>query len=67
MKVVMINSSPHERGCTYTALNEIATTLQSEGIDTEFFWLGNAPVSGCLACGGCKKTEQWIYFCGRIK
>ena len=27
MKALLINGSPHERGCTYTALEELARTL----------------------------------------
>ncbi len=36
MKVILVNGSPHEKGCTYTALTEVAKTLNEEGIDTEF-------------------------------
>ena len=28
MKVLLVNGSPHQHGCTYTALAEIAHTLQ---------------------------------------
>lgn len=58
MKVVLINGSPHEKGSTYTALGEIAETLEKEGIDADFFWLGTIPLSGCIACGACKKTGK---------
>ena len=36
MKVLLINGSPHEEGCTYTALNEVAGALEKTGIKTEF-------------------------------
>ena len=32
MKALPINGSPHEKGCTYTALEELAKTLEAEGI-----------------------------------
>ena len=54
MKVLLVNGSPHEKGCTYTALAEIASALNKEGIETEIFHIGTAPVRGCIACGGCK-------------
>lgn len=57
MKVLMVNGSPHKKGCTHTALDEIAKTLTAEGIESEIFWLGTAPVSGCLACGRCNELE----------
>lgn len=34
MKVLLINGSPNEKGCTYTALNEITQTLNEERIET---------------------------------
>ena len=54
MKVLLINGSPRQNGNTYTALSEIAKTLQTEGIDSEIVWIGNKPVRGCIACGTCK-------------
>ncbi|WP_097003979.1 NAD(P)H-dependent oxidoreductase [Lacrimispora amygdalina] len=35
MKVLLVNGSPHQHGCTYTALCEIADTLKIEGIESE--------------------------------
>ena len=55
MKVLLVNGSPHKNGCTDTALREVAGALQAEGIDAEIFWIGNEPVGGCIACGGCEK------------
>ncbi len=48
MKVLLANGSPHKEGCTYTALCEVADTLNKEGIETEIFWIGNKPIGGCL-------------------
>ena len=31
MKVLLINGSPHKEGCTYTALKEVADTLEANG------------------------------------
>ena len=56
MNVLLVNGSPHAQGCTYTALNEIAKTLESEGIGATHFWIGRESLSGCMACGGCGKT-----------
>ena len=60
MKVILVNGSPHKNGCTYTALSEIAETLANEGIETEIFWVGNKPISGCIACKGCFKTGKCV-------
>ena len=40
-KVLLINGSPHEFGCTYTALKEVADTLEKNGVETEFLYLGD--------------------------
>jgi len=58
MKVLMINGSPHKNGTTNRALEEIAVTLQRNGIDSEIITIGNKEISGCLACGSCSKTGK---------
>jgi multimeric flavodoxin WrbA len=56
MKVLLVNGSPHKEGCTYTALTEVAKTLNEEGIDTDIFWIDIKPLAGCIACKKCAKT-----------
>lgn len=53
MKVILVNGSPHEKGCTYTVLCEARKTFAENGIDAEIFWIGNKPISGCIGCGAC--------------
>jgi len=52
-KILLINGSPNKQGCTYTALCEIADTLEKNGVDSEILWLGRAPMQDCIACGRC--------------
>lgn len=59
--VLMINGSPHEKGCTFTALNEMAEALKKRGVNSEIFWIGVKPVAGCIACMNCKKTGKCIF------
>lgn len=59
MKVYLVNSSPREKSCTYTALCEVEKGLKEFGIDTEFFWLGNKPIIDCIACGTCFPALFW--------
>ena len=35
MKVILLNGSRREKGCTYTALSVVADTLKENGIDAE--------------------------------
>lgn len=58
MKVLLINGSPHEHGCTGRALSEIEKTLHEEGIETERFFLGASPIRGCTGCGACARMKQ---------
>ena len=60
MKVLLLNGSPHEKGCTYRALCEVAKTLEEDGIQTEIFQIGKEPIAGCLGCGACRKTGKCV-------
>lgn len=61
MKVLLTNGSPHKEGCTYTALCEVAEALNKNGIDTDIFWIGNKPLSGCIACKKCIKSNKCVF------
>ncbi|MCH5158514.1 MAG: flavodoxin family protein [Clostridiales bacterium] len=56
MKILLVNGSPNEKGCTYTALSEIAKELHTLGVESEVFYIGKNPVRGCIACLGCRKN-----------
>ncbi len=60
MKVLLVNGSPHQKGCTYTALNEITKTLNEENIETEIFWIGLKPISGCMGCHKCTDLKKCV-------
>ena len=57
MKVLMINGSAHENGCTATALKEMARVLRGEGIESEIVCLGGDPVRDCTGCGACSRLN----------
>ena len=67
MKVLLVNGSPHQKGCTYTALAEVAEALHNEGIETDIYWIGNQPEGGRRSCGctvtrsGRKKNIDQLY------
>ncbi len=60
MKVLLINGSPKEKGCTYTALCEVASALEKREIETEIVHIGREPIRGCLGCGGCAKSGKGL-------
>lgn len=53
MKVLMVNGSPHIKGCTYTALEEVGKALKENGVDYEIFQLGPRPIRDCIGCNKC--------------
>jgi multimeric flavodoxin WrbA len=61
MKVLLVNGSSREHGCTGTALAEVARALNEEGIETETVFIGNQPLSDCIACGSCAKTGKCVF------
>ena len=60
MKVLLVNGSYHEKGCTYTALAEVAKALNANGVETEIYWLGQNQISGCKGCWACKKVKKCV-------
>jgi len=61
MKILMLNGSPHENGCTYTALAIMSQIFELEGIDTEIFWVGNGQVGGCISCRQCAEIKECVF------
>lgn len=61
MKVLLINGSPRPGGCTYTALNEVAKTLEQEGIETEIIQVGQKDIRGCIGCRQCKTNGKCVF------
>lgn len=61
MKVLLINGSPHKEGCTFTALSEIANTLEKNGIESEIFHIGVKPIANCIACRKCRETGKCVF------
>lgn len=62
MKVLLINGSPNEAGCTFTALKEIADTLAELQIDSEILQLGKQPIRDCIGCGACGSRKGTCVF-----
>lgn len=61
MKALLVNGSPHPRGCTYTAPTELKNTLEAEGIEVELLHVGNKDIRGCIACRKCTQTGKCVF------
>ena len=59
--VLLINGSPHPKGCTAEALAELQRTLEAEGIETELIQVGNKDIRGCIACGRCGELGHCVF------
>ncbi len=61
MKILLINGSPRKKGCTYTALSEVAKSLENNNVETEIVHIGMKAVQGCIACTQCRKTGKCVF------
>lgn len=61
MKILLINGSPHPKGCTHRALEEVEKTLNSHGIETEWIETGIKDIRGCIACLYCKTHGKCVF------
>ena len=66
MKVLLLNGSPNQYGCTHTALTEVAEELNRLGVETEEIWVGNKPVRSCIGCGGCFQEKKCVFAEDRV-
>ena len=60
-KVLVLNGSPHARGCTARALEEVTRTLHEEGVETELLHIGKEDVRGCMSCNFCYKNGRCVF------
>lgn len=61
MKVLMINGSPHAKGNTAVALEEMKKVFDAEGIEAEILHIGNKDIRGCIACRSCHNTGKCAF------
>ncbi len=61
MKALLINGSPHAHGNTARALEEVASTIQADGLETEIVQIGVKPVRGCIACRKCLELGRCVF------
>lgn len=59
-KIIFINGSPNENGCTATALDEVIKVLEENDIAAEKIWLGKAAMPDCMACMKCREIGKCV-------
>ncbi|MBR1816478.1 MAG: flavodoxin family protein [Lachnospiraceae bacterium] len=60
-KILFINGSPNENGCTGTAMDEVIKVLQENDIETEKIWLGKKAMPDCMACMKCQEIGKCVF------
>ena len=56
MKVLIFNGGPRRKGATAEVLHKIETALKDNGVEVEFYDLGNIDMSHCTGCCSCYRT-----------
>lgn len=60
-KVLLLNGSPHIKGCTARALDEMIRVFEQEGIETELVQVGSKSIRGCIACNKCTELGRCVF------
>lgn len=66
MKVLLLNGSPNEKNCTYTALEEVAGALTQCGVESEIIHIAKGVVPGCIACRTCKTAGRCVFTADKV-
>ena len=60
LSVLLVNSSPNNKGCTYTALEQIQKTLKEENVVSEIYRIDN-DIKGCVDCRKCSELGKCVF------
>jgi len=60
-KVLLLNGSPHQSGCTATALEEMIKVFKEEGFEAELVHVGAKDIRGCIACRKCRELGRCVF------
>ena len=61
MKVMLINGSPHAKGNTFLALDEMRKVFEKDGIEAKLVQVRHLPVRGCIGCRKCFETGKCVF------
>ena len=60
-KIILLNGSAHQHGCTATALDEMIRVFEQEGIETELVQVGAKDIRGCISCNKCSEAGKCVF------
>ena len=61
MKVLILNGSPHPKGNTALALQEMEQIFAQEGVEYETVGIGSKAIRGCIACNSCAERGKCVF------
>lgn len=61
MKALLVNGSPRANGNTMRALEEVASALKADGVESEIVQIGVRPIRGCIACRKCSELGRCVF------
>ena len=61
MKVLMINGSPHPKGCIATAFGFAVEEFAAAGVESEQVVIGNKNIRSCIDCGRCRTLGHCVF------
>lgn len=59
-KIVVLNGSPHEHGCTSSLADAVITAAQKQGAEVESYFLNSMKIKGCQGCFKCMETGRCV-------
>ena len=59
--ILLVNGSPHVKGCIGRAFDELERTLHENGISTTRINVGNKEIRGCIGCNYCKTHGKCVF------
>ena len=60
-KVILLNGSAHQHGCTAPALDEMIKVFEAEGVETELIQVGTKEIRGCIGCNKCFEAGKCTF------
>ena len=60
-KILLLNGSPRNDGCTATALAEMISVFEAEGMETELLPVGSRAIRGCASCNRCEELGECVF------
>ena len=59
-KIVVLNGSPHEHGCTSALAEEVRKSAEKQGAEVKSHFINGMNIRGCQGCSKCGETGRCV-------